>query len=432
MPTPALNDLRSLRLVLTAQCNLRCGYCYQTDKKNRRVDWEVVRTALDRLLASRQASVEVLFIGGEPLLEFPTIERAVAYLSERKRADLNIRHAIITNGLLLGDRETQFLVDHDFHVQLSFDGVPPAQAVRGAATFEKLDALLDRLQDEQPAFYENSLKINITLLPATLQYLAESVEYFVLGKQIQDLSITPQITASAGWRLERIEELDRVFAQIHRICLRRYRETEEVPLEVLRKTRPRRRKRPAEGSMCGVGSGDRLVVDVDGQAHGCLTFVGSYQTFPTAFLRNRVEAMRLGHVGDSGLEERLRQYPAAVRSAEIFHHKEQKFSSYGRCGECQYLADCAICPMSIGRIEGEDDPRRIPDFNCAYNLVSLKYRAKFPRLRSLAERWVQFQAPPRDAAVQLGAGRRGRLRKPNRSGDDHKTARAHNRGRMII
>ena len=138
--------------------------------------------------------------------------------------------------------------------------------------------------------------------------------------------------------------------------------------------------------MCGVGGGDQLAVDVDGQVHGCVTFAESYQTFPTTFLRSRVEAMRLGNIRDINLRNRLKAYPAAVQAAEIFDHKELKYSSYGRCGECKYLGECSVCPMSIGREQGEDDPRRIPDFNCAYNLVSLKYKARFPKMRSLSDR----------------------------------------------
>ena len=76
-PAPTAPDLRAVKLVLTAGCNLRCSYCYQSDKKNLRIDWEIVRATLDRLLASARSDVELLFIGGEPLLEFPTIELQV-------------------------------------------------------------------------------------------------------------------------------------------------------------------------------------------------------------------------------------------------------------------------------------------------------------------------------------------------------------------
>src|SRR5439155_4019250 len=162
-PAPTAPDLRAVKLVLTAGCNLRCSYCYQSDKKNLRIDWEIVRATLDRLLASARSDVELLFIGGEPLLEFPTIERAVAYVDEHKRPDMAVQYATITNGLLLGQCEADFLVRHRFNVQLSFDGLPPAQQLRGQHTFEKLNALLDTLRDRHPGFYDERLRVNITL-----------------------------------------------------------------------------------------------------------------------------------------------------------------------------------------------------------------------------------------------------------------------------
>jgi len=391
MIAAASSDLHALQLILTAQCNLRCSYCYQNAKTSRRIEWSIVQSALDRLLASKRNDVKILFIGGEPLLEFPTIERAVEYIDEHKRRDMEIRLAMITNGLLLGEREIGFLVDHEFHVQLSFDGVPSAQALRGEHTFEKLDALLDWLRRDHERFYEDSLKVAITVVPSTLHALADSVQYFVIDKEIQELTIGPQITAANDWRPERIHELDEAFSRIFKICLQRYRETAEVPLEVFKKHGRRRRGAVKARAMCGVGYGDQLAVDVDGQSHGCVTFAESYQTFPTTFLRGRIEAMRLGDIRDPGFDDRLAKYPAAVNAAEIFDRKEDKYSSYGRCGDCKYLADCSVCPMSLGRGEGDHDPRRVPDFSCAYNLISLKYRARFPRFRSLAERWLAYQ-----------------------------------------
>ena len=130
--------------------------------------------------------------------------------------------------------------------------------------------------------------------------------------------------------------------------------------------------------MCGVGRGETPAVDVDGQVHGCLMFVDSYQRFPTAFLRTRLQAMRMGDLRDPRFAERLAAYPAAARAAGIFHDKQDKYSSYGRCGECRFLSDCGVCPVSIGHEPGTTDPNRVPDFQCAYNLVSLKYRERFP------------------------------------------------------
>jgi hypothetical protein len=38
-----------------------------------------------------------------------------------------------------------------------------------------------------------------------------------------------------------------------------------------------------------------------------------------------------------------------------------------------------VCPTSIGHIPGNTDPDRVPDNLCAYNLVSLAYKDRFPR-----------------------------------------------------
>jgi uncharacterized protein len=384
----AANNLRGVDLVLTAACNLSCSYCYQSDKKNRRAEWPVVQASLDRLLASTRSEVELLFIGGEPLMEFPTIERAVAYLTAHKRSDLRIRYAVITNGLLLGERQAEFFVEHDFGVKLSFDGVPPAQNLRGNHTFNPLDGLLDRLRSRYPRFYTFSLRVSLTLTPATLRWLPQSVEYFVLAKRVHDLRISPAFTGVADWKPERIHELDDAFKRVFAICLERYKYTEDVPLNVFRNTGESPAAERDDVPMCRMGADylDSVAVDVDGQAHGCLTFVESYQTFPTKFLKSRVEAMRLGDIRAPTFNNRLEAFPEIARSAEIFNRKELKYSSYGQCGECKYLQGCGVCPMSMGRVEGDDDPRKVPDFLCAYNLVSLKYRERFPRVRSLAER----------------------------------------------
>ena len=89
--------------------------------------------------------------------------------------------------------------------------------------------------------------------------------------------------------------------------------------------------------------------------------------------------MRMGDVRDEAFPRRLALYPAAVRAAGIFHDKQDKHSSYGRCGECRFLRTCSVCPTSIGHIPGNTDPDRVPDNLCAYNLVSLAYKDRFPR-----------------------------------------------------
>ena len=87
--------------------------------------------------------------------------------------------------------------------------------------------------------------------------------------------------------------------------------------------------------------------------------------------------MRLGRLGAPDFEKRFADYPEAVRATGLFHDKQSKHSSYGRCGDCRHLAACSVCPMSIGHTPGNEDPNRVPDFACAFNLVSLDARSSF-------------------------------------------------------
>ena len=69
-------------------------------------------------------------------------------------------------------------------MQLSFDGVPAAQDLRGPGTFAVLDRLLDRLREDHPDFFSEKLSVALTLVPSTIPFLADSIEYF-LRKGVQ-------------------------------------------------------------------------------------------------------------------------------------------------------------------------------------------------------------------------------------------------------
>ena len=371
----ALTSLRILDLVLTSRCNLACSYCYQNAKSRNRLGWDAAREALDMLLASREPEVGINFIGGEPLLEAEMIRKAVEYVSEHRPAGKRIRYSIGTNGMLLTEEHADFLARHHVDTYLSFDGLPAAQRFRGAGTFEKLDALLGRLRDEHPSFFRQRLTVTITVLPSTVSHLPASVSYF-LDKGIARIAFSPKSTDTSDWDPARIDEIREAFGKLYETSLSHWEKTGEIPLQAFRQgAQPS--GTPTSRPMCGAGRGVNLTVDADGETYGCVAFAKSYQRFPR-FLEDRLEPMRLGSLAAAGFEDRLRAYPAAARKAEIFHHKERKYSSYGRCGECRYLASCEICPVSIGKQAGNRDPHRIPDFLCAFSLASNEARERFP------------------------------------------------------
>jgi sulfatase maturation enzyme AslB (radical SAM superfamily) len=372
----SLKRLDALSLILTSRCNMRCGYCYQRPKRRRSSTWSVVRSALDLALAGGRRDLAIAFCGGEPLLEFPLMRRAVEYIEKARPPLAAVLYHVSTNGTLLTEEIAGFLEEHDFRMQLSFDGVAAAQNLRGRGTFRALDRLLDRLRRRHAGFFRENVTIAVTLTPRNLPHLADSVSY-LLRKGARSIAVAPSISSDADWQIDRIAELDAQFDRIFTKSLSHYRRTGEVPVAILRTGRGAAPRRTAR-SMCGIGRARSFTVDVDGVMYGCSMFAGSCATFDAPVMRGRAEKTRLGRIDDPGLPRRLASFPAAARSAGLFERKDRKRSAYGRCGECSYLQRCFVCPAGIGFVPGNDDPDRVSDFCCAFNRVSLKHAERFP------------------------------------------------------
>jgi sulfatase maturation enzyme AslB (radical SAM superfamily) len=385
--------IERLMLVLTSQCNLRCGYCFQNDKKPGRMEWDTLRGAIDLALRSDRPTIELYFFGGEPLLEFPLVRRAVRYASSRRPRGRRLKFGIITNGLLLTPQVAAFLAAHRFETQISFDGVPEAQEIRGRGTHRVLDETLVRLRRDHPRFFAK-IAVTSTVTPATVRHMADSVAYF-LARGVRDLTLSPSITHDGGWPRERIVELREQFDRILAISLDHFRATGTTPLSVFRGGTADDLCHESSETMCGVMAGTTPAVDVDGTVHGCVMFADSFQKWPSPFMRARTRQMRIGDYRSAEFRERYAAFPAAVARAGLFHGKHDKHSGYRRCADCEYVTRCTICPVSIGNIPGNEDPHRVPDFGCAYNMVSLEFRDRF---RRAARPIDPVRRPPRVSA----------------------------------
>ncbi len=378
-------------MVLTTACNLRCSYCYQAARPGKsagpgapggRMEWSTLRAALDLALSSPERQVNLTFSGGEPLLADDLLRRAVAHVTANRPPGRLVRYTLITNGLLLTEDLAAFLADHDFELQLSFDGVRPAQEQRASGTFDALDQLLGRLRDWQPQFYRRHLKVAMTIIPPTIPYLADSVDYF-LAKEVPRITMYPTVTPYPGWRGDFRPALAEQFARIFTSSLGYFERTGQIPVVIFRRAEE---KEPAqeepdaspEGPGCGFPEGATLAVDVDGQVRGCLAVLDSVQNFPPDSLLGRVAGLGPGDVREPCFWERVEAFCRAARQNDLFGHLEDRYSRYGRCRDCSYRDACQTCPVATGYLEGNRDPRRVPALHCAFQKAALSYRERFP------------------------------------------------------
>lgn len=150
---------RSVMLMTTYECQLRCDYC-RVDRGVRRMDARTARRGADLLLSSRADRLILNFFGGEPLLEWELVTSTALYARERRGAR-PLRINLTTNGLLLDDEKLAFLKGVDGYVHLSLDGTAAANAARlrgtGPGAQRAMEAALRRLDASGLPYHVNAV-----------------------------------------------------------------------------------------------------------------------------------------------------------------------------------------------------------------------------------------------------------------------------------
>jgi len=356
---------------------MNCSYCYQRVREPGAMKWTVAKAAVDLAISMPGRGIELTFYGGEPLLELALMHRVVEYVEGARGDSERVKYWVVTNGTLINDEIADFFAAHEFKILLSFDGVRAAQDFRGEESFEVLDRVLDSLRTRHPSYFRRAAKINVTVPPSAVPFLADSVEY-LLAKGIGEIDVTPVMTPVPGWDEDCRRELEGQFERILANSLAHFEATGEVPLKLYAGRGRLSGSQVARRAMCEIVDSNSWAVDVDGRVSGCALFAPSIQEFGSDLLRECRPVLSLGHVTDPDLLAKYASFRDAVARLPIFSEKERKYSSYRRCADCRFFAACVTCPASIGFAEGNTDPHRVPDYYCAFNYTSLASRDGFP------------------------------------------------------
>jgi len=360
--------------VVTSACNQACSYCLQDRHPARPMSEKTAGAALDLVLRSRRRTLAIGFYGGEPLLAFDLVRRTVEEAERMRPRGRRLDLSLSTNGLLLDTTKAAFLAAHRVETQLSFDGCRAAQELRSPGTFDVVAKKLDELRRCWPDFYESNLEVAITVTPTNLHTLSASVDA-LLERNVARLTLGPVIGGMTKWDRSLEPELDDQLRLVYRRSRTVYERTRRVPVTLFRRTlgRPMTKQR---GAMCGIGLGRSITVDVDGEVSACPLVARSYQTLSAPGLHRWVEPLRIGRLDAPDLDARLERFRKEVRRSPLFMQRERKHTTGRRCADCRYRASCSICPVAIAH--AGTDPHLVPDFPCAFNRLSLKYRERFP------------------------------------------------------
>ena len=137
IPEPAVNICY---FILSEQCNLACKYCFLgNNNKDKRIKFHkenmtkeiaekgvayfVKQLELQPLDESRKPNI--IFYGGEPLINFEILDFVVCKFEELKESHpvlKNIEYSIVTNGLLLTEERLRRLHQLKVAIAISIDG----------------------------------------------------------------------------------------------------------------------------------------------------------------------------------------------------------------------------------------------------------------------------------------------------------------------
>jgi hypothetical protein len=165
---------------------------------------------------------------------------------------------------------------------------------------------------------------------------------------------------------------------------------------------PRARDR---GPRCAAGSGRGACVDAAGRVWGCPLFAQSLRRLPP-LAASAASLVSLGSVRDPALTARLAALPERVRQHPLFSADSRR-SGARHCCDCEFAANCLICPAAICEAPHQPDPREVPAFHCAFSRVTLDARRRFRVMRARAgprECPAELAEALREVATALRAG----------------------------
>ena len=276
-------ELKALCLNIAHACNLTCSYCFagqgNYNGEHTLMPYETGRAALDMLvrMSGKRRNLEVDFFGGEPLLNWETVKRLVAYgRSIEKDHNKNFRFTLTTNGVLVNDDVIDFCNREMHNVVLSLDG---RQEVHDRFRIDrKGQGSYDRIV---PGFKEfvrrrgdQNYYIRGTYTRHNLDFLNDVLHMADLG--FTQLSMEPIVTSPCDPEALREEDLPVLYEQYEKLAvemLKRRREGKGfdfyhylIDLE----NGPCLYKR-----LGGCGSGtEYLAVTPSGELYPCHQFVG--------------------------------------------------------------------------------------------------------------------------------------------------------------
>lgn len=256
---------KTIMLLVTYKCNLRCSYCYEPKTKDFRMTVDRAKQIIREQMSSLSDdydSVEIQFMGGEPLLEFSLIRKVSEWLWSTDLAKKVLVLFAPTNGTLLdSEMKAWFSANNEkIHLGLSFDGDVNMQNINRSSSYSKVDL----------SFFATTWpgqSVKMTISPETVSKLSDGVAFLHKTgfKYISaDLAVGPGIQ----WSKQSLASYKK---ELEKLALFYIENPSLIPFSMFRINIGSIGKRKQDVKTCSCGE-NMVCVDWTGKTYACHLF----------------------------------------------------------------------------------------------------------------------------------------------------------------
>jgi uncharacterized protein len=205
--------MKKYTLLTTLACNLRCTYCY-IGKRNISITLPIAEQIIEFIYRHTpdEEKIDLGFFGGEPLLEFETMQRIVEMVESHFKYDPErIALSITTNGTIFSPEIASFLNRHRMVFCVSCDGPSHVQNhfrvfPDGRGSSAVVEETIRQARETLPVVLVNAVfhPLDFTSLPETIRYFS------ALG--LRQIYLNPDF--SAPWTAPVAAAMPKIYQEI--------------------------------------------------------------------------------------------------------------------------------------------------------------------------------------------------------------------------
>lgn len=274
----------NLSFIVTHECNLRCVYCYESNRDNAQLDADQVKRIISEYLNNEKyGSVQIDFFGGEPWLKFDLIKEVCEWVWERQWKNKYLFFTT-TNGTLVHGEVKEWLGKNKerFWCGLSLDGTRETHNKNRSNSFDKID--LDFFLECWP-----KQTVKMTISPLSIDNFADDI-IFIQEKGF--LIAGTNFAEGIDWNDKKY--LSIVSKQLEKL-VRFYLDNPQYEIAQIINLAIEHCESPKKAyKWCGTGD-NMGIYDIDGKHYPCSFFT------PMTFKKEQLDALKSIDFSDHSL-----------------------------------------------------------------------------------------------------------------------------------